>query len=183
MSVRFSKIDRKTGKVLSVYSAPFFEDNSCGGSSAWTSLDGKYGYVNYSLGDKLTTINLDSETIDNEISTRVHELSSFGSPVRVMADGTLFSSGVFVSNKGEVAATNERKEFSEHSYNADGSLTGMLSSQLDGEALRALSASASVLFRLSTPLRVRQNGNPHLARRIILTRRAFRLCQVMEHLL
>lgn len=132
LSVRFSKIDRKTGKVLSVYSAPFFEDNSCAGSSAWTSLDGKYGYVNYPAGDKLTTINLDSETIDNEINTRVLKLSSFGSPVRVMADGTLFSSGVFVSNKGEVAATNERKEISEHSYNADGSLTGMLSSQLDG---------------------------------------------------
>ncbi len=132
VSVKFSKIDRKTGKVLSVYSAPFFEDNSCAGSSAWTSLDGKYGYVNYPAGDKLTTINLDSETIDNEISTRILKLSSFGSPVRVMADGTLFSSGVFVSNKGEVAATNERKEISEHSYNADGSLTGMLSSQLDG---------------------------------------------------
>lgn len=137
LSVRFSKIDRKTGKVLSVYSAPFFEDNSCASSSAWTSLDGKYGYVNYSLGYKLTTINLDSETIDNEISTQGLELPSLGSPMRVMADGTLFSSGVFVSNKGEIAATNERKELLEHSihelsYSADGSLTGMLSSQPGG---------------------------------------------------
>ena len=133
LSVRFSKIDRKTGKVLSVYSAPFFEDNSCAGSSAWTSLDGKYGYVDYPYSHKLTTINLDSETIVNEISTQVLEFSSFfGSPVRVMADGTLFSSGVFVSNKGEIAATNEREDISGRAYNANGSLIGMLSSQPNG---------------------------------------------------
>lgn len=74
VSVRFSKIDRKTGKVLSVYSAPFFEDNrywsAYTASSAWTSLDGKYGYVNNRTGGKLTTINLDAKTIVNEINTR-----------------------------------------------------------------------------------------------------------------
>lgn len=143
VSVRFSKIDRKTGKVLSVYSAPFFEDNrywsAYTASSAWTSLDGKYGYVNNRTGGKLTTINLDAKTIVNEINTRALELSSsLDFPMRVMAGGTLFSGGAFASNKGEVAVTNERKEMLEHTKwyertcNADGSLMGVLSSQLDG---------------------------------------------------